>query len=177
MNKMNNQIDFAKLTLMDALDIAVLIEHEAAERYLEFAELIGDRYRGDAGDFFKEMAGYEVLHGESLAQRRKDLFGKTPRNITAEMIWNVEAPDENRPRAFMSVRQAYEIAIESEEKAYNFFDKALAHLTEKETRELFEELRDEEAEHKKMLVQKLLAIPQTEGPDLTDEDVDEPSEF
>jgi rubrerythrin len=173
----NDRIDFEKLTLMDALDLAVLIEHEAAERYLEFAELLGDRYKGDAGDFFREMAGYEALHGESLSQRRKDLFGNAPRRMTSEMIWSVEAPDESLPRAFMSVRQAYEIAIESEQKAYDFFDKALVHLTERETRVLFEELRAEEAEHKEMLIEKLKSVPDEAGPDLTSDNVDEPSEF
>ena len=174
---MENKIDFKKLTLMDALDIAILIERESQERYLEFAVQIGDRYKGDAGDFFKEMAGYETLHGDNLAKRRQGLFGKKAANVTADMIWNVEAPDEGKPRAYMSVRQAYEVAIESEQKAYDFFDKALVHVTDKETRELFEELRGEEAEHKHMLTEKLKTIPKSEGPDLTDDDVDEPPQF
>ena len=31
-------LDFQKLSLKDALDLAILIEEEAGERYLEFAE-------------------------------------------------------------------------------------------------------------------------------------------
>lgn len=174
---MKNKIDFKTLTLMDALDIAILIEEESEQRYLQFADLIGDRYEGDAGDFFNEMANYEALHARHLSERRQKLFGKKPTRVNSEMIWNVEAPEESKPRPYMSVRQAFEIAIESEQKAFDFFDKALAHVTDKETHALFEELRGEEAQHKRTLTEKLKSVPAGEGPDLTDDDIDEPPQF
>src|SRR4030067_601854 len=136
---MKNKIDFKALTLMDAYDIAILIEQEACERYREFASLIGARYEGDAGDFFSEMAGFEALHAKSLSERRQKLFGDKEKKVTAAMIWNVEAPEENRPRTYMSVRQAYAVALESEQKAYDFFNQALSQVTDEETRVLFKE--------------------------------------
>jgi len=41
---MSVTIEYAKLNLQDALDLAILIEEEACERYKEFAEHIGNRY-------------------------------------------------------------------------------------------------------------------------------------
>ena len=174
---MINKIDFKTLTLMDALDIAILVERESEERYLQFADLIGDRYKGDAKDFFVEMAGYEAKHAENISLRRRKLFADKPCQVTSEMIWNVEAPDETKPRPYMSVRQAYAIAIESEQKAFDFFQNALSLITDKDTRSLFEELRAEEAEHKRMLTEKLKAVPPGEGPDMTDDDLDEPPQI
>jgi hypothetical protein len=49
----NTGIDFTRLSVMDALDLAVLIEQEAEERYVAFAEMIGSRYEGDAAAFFQ----------------------------------------------------------------------------------------------------------------------------
>ena len=53
---MTVQVDFSKLDLQDALDLAVLIEKEAEERYRWFADMLGERYPGDAADFFSMMS-------------------------------------------------------------------------------------------------------------------------
>jgi len=47
------EIDFAKLHLRDALDMAILIEEEARDRYQEFARTVGGRYAGDAAEVFR----------------------------------------------------------------------------------------------------------------------------
>jgi rubrerythrin len=171
------KIDFEKLNLQDALDLAVLIEQEAFERYTEFAEQIGHRYDGDSGDFFKTMAGYEAEHAAQLKNRREKLYGKVPSRVNADMIWDIEAPGEGAVRSYMSPKQAMEVAMESEVKAYNFFDKALAFVKDTEVKKLFEELRAEENQHKELLKKRIAATPESEGPDLTDDDVDEPGEF
>ena len=41
---MSTKVDFAKLTLMDALDLAALIEIEASRRYTLFAEQLGNAH-------------------------------------------------------------------------------------------------------------------------------------
>ena len=122
---MTVQVDFSKLDLQDALDLAVLIEKEAEERYRWFVDLLGERYPGDAADFFAMMARNEKRHGDELAKRRHALFGDAPSRVTAEMIEDIEAPGSGTPRPFMSPRHALEVAMESEIKAYEFFDQAL----------------------------------------------------
>jgi hypothetical protein len=50
-------IDFASLTLQDALDLAILIEEEAKERYEEFADNLSLHHTPEAAHFFTTMAG------------------------------------------------------------------------------------------------------------------------
>jgi erythrin-vacuolar iron transport family protein len=165
-------IDFAKLTLQDALDLAILIEDEARDRYADFTRLVGGRYRGDAADVFLTMAQNEAKHGLQLAERRRQLFGDAPRRIGREQLDDVEAPDQGKPRVFMSPRQAMEVAIESEAKAEEFYREAQRTVKDPEVRKLFEELRREEVEHQKLLRARLGAFPA--GPDLEEADADAP---
>ncbi len=169
------QLDFSKLNLQDALDMAVLIEKEAEERYLWFVDLLGEHYTGDAADFFKTMAGYERRHGEELAERRRALFGDAPARITADMIEDVEAPDSGKPRANMSPRHAMNVAMESEIKAYEFFNNALPGIQDTSVRKLFEELRDEETEHQDLLKVQMAKYPDSLDPDVDPDSVDTPA--
>ena len=75
---MSTRLDYSKLALMDAIDLAALIEIEAYKRYTQFAERLGSRDSGDAGAVFESMAVNESKHGEQLAERRFALFGDEP---------------------------------------------------------------------------------------------------
>lgn len=172
---MSVQVDFAKLDIQDALDLAILIEREAEERYRWFAGLLGERYPGDAADFFSMMARNERRHGDELAARRRALFGDAPSRVTAEMIEDVEAPGTGTPRPFMSPRHALEVAMQSEIKAWEFFDRALPGIADPAVRELFEDLRAEELIHQGLLEKQKAAYPDTMEPDVAPEDVDTPA--
>ena len=78
---MATQLDVSTLNLQDALDMALLIEKEAEERYRVFAETIGERYPGDAAAFFKMMAKNEHKHCVQLAERRRLLFSQISRRL------------------------------------------------------------------------------------------------
>ena len=171
---MTISIQFKTLSLQDALDLAILIEEEACERYQEFSKNVGSRYEGDAGDFFKKMAENENKHKMQLSEKRKSLFGNAPSRVDASLIWDVEAPAQGKPRTYMSTRQALAVAMESEVKAYAFFDEALKQITQKETRDLFIHLRNEEAEHKNALEKQLALLPESDGADISDDEIDEP---
>jgi len=167
-------LDFAKLNLQDALDLAVLIEKEAEERYLEFVDRLGSRYKGDATEFFSLMARNEAIHGAELAKRRKQLFGDAPSRVNEDMISDVEAPEHTKPRDHMSPRHALDIAMESEVKAYEFFKKALPSIKDAEVKKLFEELRDEELEHQNLLKEQMPKYPTSLHPDVDAEDIETP---
>lgn len=165
-------LDFARMDLKDALDMAILMEDEARQRYDEFTRLVGGRYPGDAADVFKLMASYEAKHGDQLRARRRSLFHDAPSRMSLDMLDDAEAPDRGTPRVFMSARDAMEVAMASEQKAWDFFDAALKQVKDTGVRSLFEELRAEEAEHKKLLAGRLKGLPK--GPDLTEEEADQP---
>jgi len=156
---MFTRVDFSKLTLMDALDLASMIEVEAFERYMLFAAQLGQRDPSDAGSVFKSMANNEKKHGEQIASRRQALYGNAPAVVTLDDLFDVEAPDVGLPRWDMSPRKAFEVALSAEQKAFAFYDQALPSVKDPAVRELFEELRDEEVEHIHMVEAIIAKLP------------------
>ncbi len=156
---MSTRLDLSKLSLMDALDLAKLIEMEACHRYQMFASQLGRSGGYDAGAFFATMAENEAKHGSELEARRKALFGDAPARLTLDDLFDVEAPEMGAPRRGMSTVQAFEVGLTSEKKAYDFYDMALPGITDADVRSLFTELRDEEAEHVEMLKEQMAKLP------------------
>jgi rubrerythrin len=166
------RVDFAKLTLKDALDLAILIEKEAEERYGKLSTMVGGRYAGDASDVFRAMVKNEARHCAQLEERRQALFGKAKRTVSRDALYDVEAPDFTKVNVFMSAREAMDVAVESEVKAHDFYDKAAANVKDKAVRKLFQDLRGEESQHEAMLRKKMKGLPT--GPDIDPEFADEP---
>ena len=156
---MSTRLDLSKLSLMDALDLAKLIEMEACHRYQMFASQLGHTGGYDAGSFFASMAENEAKHGQELEARRKKMFGDTPARLTLDDLFDVEAPDMGAPRRGMSVVQAFELGLAAEKKAYDFYDAALPGITDPDVQALFTELRDEETEHVEMLREAMAKLP------------------
>lgn len=168
---MPQEIDFASLSLVDALDLAILIEDEARERYEEFADQMDLHHTPEAAVFFRQMAVNETKHGTELAERRQALFADEPRRVTRDMLWDVEAPGFDEARMFMSAHDAMDVALAAEVKAHDYFASALEHVTNDEVKALFAELRDEEIEHQEMVkaaTAKLPPRPKTDPDDYSD---------
>jgi len=164
------RLDFSQLTLMDTLDLATLIEVEAFKRYQLFAEQLGRRLADDAGAVFESMAVNEKKHADELAERRVALFGETPARVRLDDLFDVEAPEVGAAYASMSVWKAYSVALQAEKRAHAFYDRALKSVTQPEIRALFEELRDEEAEHVRMIEEIMAKLPPSARAELADED-------
>ena len=164
------RVNFSKLTLMDALDLASLVEGEAYQRYTLFAAQLGQRDPGDAASVFASMAVNEKKHGEQLAKRRLALFGEVPPKVKFDDLFDVEAPDVGAPRWNMSPLKAFRVALASEQKAYAFYDEALPGVRQQDVRALFLELREEEAEHIRMIEAIIAKLPPEAAIDLRDED-------
>jgi rubrerythrin len=166
------RIDFSKLTLMDALDLAGLIEIEAFKRYEFFCEQLGHRNPGDAASMFRSMAVNERKHAEQIAERRLALFGDTPPKMTLDDIFDVEAPDVGAPSWKMSALNALKVALASEKKAFAFYDEALPSVKQQDVKSLFLELRDEESEHIHMVEEIIAKLPPEAALELADDEDD-----
>lgn len=166
-------IDFATLSMRDALDLAVLIEEEARDRYEELAaQLILHRTPAAAG-FFTKMMRVEEIHRKDLAEQRQRAFGNHPVTVTREMIYDVEAADYDEVRMNMTHRDALEVALRSEIKAQLFFKSALKSVTSAEVKKLFEHLHEEEILHQKMVNDELAKLA-PEAPGDRDDFSDDP---
>jgi rubrerythrin len=153
---MSTSLDLSKLSLMDALDLATLMEEEARQRYEMFATQLSGF---DTGSFFASMAENETKHGTELLTRRMALFGKVPMKVKLGDLYDVEAPEMGATRRGMSTIQAFEVGLTAEKKAYDFYDTALPGVTDPEVRTLFTELRDEVSEHVEMLREAMAKLP------------------
>lgn len=156
-------VDFSKLNLKDALDLAMLIEEEARDRYQELAEQLEMHHTADAAGFFRKMIHIEELHRSALEKRRKEVFGQAPIEVSRAMLFDVEAPEYDGARAEMTVRQALRTALTGEVKAHAFFEQALARIKDPQARALFEELKGEEVEHQQWIRLELERCPATES--------------
>ena len=164
------KVDFSTLTLMDTLDLASLIEVEAFDRYTLFARQIGLGFSSNAGSVFQSMAENERKHGDQLAARRRTLAGEAPGRNRLDNFSEVEAPGGGAPRHNMSELKAYQVALQAEKKAFAFYDRALRNVKDPEVKALFEELREEEAEHVRMIEEIIAKLPPSAKVDVEDED-------
>lgn len=170
---MSIDIDFSALSLRDTLDLAILVEEEAQERYRDFAEQMRVHHTPDAADFFDRMVVIEGKHAEMLGTRRQALFGDEPRTVKLTQIYQVEAPEFEKLRAFTSVPQALEIALESEVKAEQFYAGARPVVEDADVAKLFAELEQQEVRHQEMIRAMMAKRPGDDGFD-PDDFVDEP---
>jgi erythrin-vacuolar iron transport family protein len=162
-------IDLSGISLRDALDLAVLVEEEAKDRYEEFAEQMELHHNPEAARFFRFMLSIEALHESRLAERRHGLFGDAPRTVRREMIFDIEAPDYDEVRATMTVRQALAASLQAETKALEFFEAAAGAAQLEEVREIFTELREEERDHQARVQREIDRLP-PEGPARDDDE-------
>ncbi len=168
-------IDFTTLTLKDALDLAVLTEEEARDRYGELADQLEKHHTPDAAAFFRHMEKIEEMHRAILAERRAKTFGDQPRTVRRDMLFEVEAPDYDQARAFMTVRQALETSLASEIKAYEFFAAAAPSVEDDKTRALLEELRDDEIVHQDLVRRQMATLPPQADKDSVEDYEDAPA--
>lgn len=160
--------DFSNLTLRGALDLAILIEEEAQERYLEFADQLEIHHTFEAACFFRRMSETEARRRAALRRRRRRLFQDAPRAIPNAMRTDVKAPDYDEVRAFMTAREAVNTVLHAEERAEAFFLHALPRTRDPEVRALFDKLLHEEVREQERLNDELAALPADSGRDPQD---------
>ena len=154
---METLIDFAHLDLRGAFDLAIMIEEDAQVRYEEFSRLLADHPTGAAA-VFRDMAVNEAKHRTELEARRRMLFQKDPPRIEISVIDGVERPDLSELDLPISARQALEIALAAEKRAYAFYRNAIPYVKDVGVRKFFEELAEEEIEHQQLLQDKIDAL-------------------
>ncbi|MEJ2581481.1 MAG: ferritin family protein [Acidobacteriota bacterium] len=151
---MTIDLDFSKLSGSDVLDMAIAIEDEATIYYEQLAEWVGDG-NPDVVDFFERMAVREKRHHDQIVALRDHLFAEAAKSHADKVSWAVEAPDVYKVPDNVTLRQAFEVAMDAETRAHDFYAGALEYATDDQVTELFEGLRQAEADHKRMLKEEM----------------------
>jgi rubrerythrin len=143
-------LDFAKLSGTDVLDMAIAIESEAELYYEQLADWVTD---GDpkVRDFFLRMAKLERHHHDQIVVQRKRLYGNAPKSNADKVSWAVEMPDFDKLPTDASLRHAFDIALDSENRAFEFYSGALDYVSDEQIEKLFKDLSAAEAQHTRMI--------------------------
>ena len=149
--------DFDALTLKDALDLTVRIEEQARDRYVELAGQLRIHQSADAAAFFERMAREEERHRDQLARRRHRLFADAPVTVDAAQLVETEATHFDDARVKVTLQEALREALKAEGQAQAFFEALLLRVTSVEVGQLFAELRDEEVEHRRLVLAEMSA--------------------
>lgn len=155
---MGMDFDFSMLKPMDILDLAIFVEEEAQEHYEQLASWVKDPSDPKVPAFLAKMAGLEALHRRQLAELREKKFGSTPANYSSNIAWEVEMPDYEKLGDTLSLAQALELAVDSEERAYQYYTEAKEYFSDEESLDLLEKLRLSELEHKRMLEEEIARL-------------------
>src|ERR1039457_5991959 len=115
---MTKQLDLTKLDLMDALDLAILIEQEAMERYEELTAVMRAHRPAEAASFFHFMAKAAAKHGAALLPARAKRGGRATRRGDRAGRGDGEAPGDETVHEGMTLREARKGARDAEVKAY-----------------------------------------------------------
>jgi len=146
-------------TLTEFLAHAIKLEEEAAERYLELADMM-ESYRNDAvSAIFRDMNKYSLMHGEAVRARAGS--GPLPTLRSWEFRWSAP-PEVGGEEGFDYMIEPYNAlryARENEVRAMEYYRGVAAQAADPEVRRLASEFAAEEAEHVAALEKWLAHAP------------------
>jgi rubrerythrin len=153
-----------KYALPDFLAHAIALEHEAAERYLELADMM-EAHRNDAvSALFRDMVRYSRLHHDSIVARARGVA--LPALRSWEYRWS-QAPEAGGDEAFDVQLDAYHAlcyARENEVRAMEYYSAVGINSTDPEVKRLASEFAAEETEHVQALDDWLARTPRPSMP-------------
>jgi len=134
-------------TLPVFLAHAVALEQEAAERYLELADMM-EAHRNDAVTaVFRDMTRFSQLHRDEVKARVGDI--ELPQLRVWEYRWSLP-PEVGGEEGFDYMMEAYNAlryARENEVRGMEYYRSVAEASTDPEVRRLATEFANEEAEH------------------------------
>ncbi len=148
---MGLHVDFSRLDAQDVLDLAIQVEQEAEDNYEQLSSWLAADGNTAAAEFFTKMAGFEAKHRQQLVQRREQMFGDAPPRHSDDAPWEVEQPDYAAIGRAMTLEQAFELAMEAERRAGDYYGGALDYASDPAVVDLFRALKRAELEHLRLL--------------------------
>jgi rubrerythrin len=136
-------------TLDELMAQALVMEMEAAQRYIEFADAMDTHNNREVAALFRKMAGIESKHA---AQIMAEMGLKEPPNPTSgKPSWEgFEAPETtpgDEVHYLMQPYHALRLALANEQRAERFFARLVRAATVESVRKAARELQGEEREH------------------------------
>ncbi len=134
-------------TLPEFLAHAIALEREAAERYLELADMMEAHRNDPVAQLFRDMVRYSRLHHDSIVERAGTIA--LPALGAWEYQWR-EPPEAGGDEAFDYTLNAYDAlryARENEVRAMDYYAGVGQGSSDPEVKRLAAEFAAEETEH------------------------------
>ena len=157
-------------TLPEFLAHAIALEREAAERYLELADMMEAHRNDEVSSLFRDMVRYSRLHHDSIVERAQSVALPTLRSW--QYRWR-EPPEAGGDEAFDPGLKAYDAlryARENEVRAMVYYEQAGQQTDDPEVKRLAAEFAAEETEHVQALEDWLARTPRPSAPWSNDPD-------
>ena len=166
------QQDLSRLTSVDLLDLAILAEEEALERYREFADQMELHHNAQAAAFFRQMQARELDHLHQRQEERKR-HSDLPTTVDPLHFFDpVEAPPYETSHYKMTPAHIFQVTLAAEWRAVAFYKKLAESLTDPEARAMARSFWEEEVRHVEWAEEELKKLPPI--PAGWEEDYDEP---
>jgi rubrerythrin len=146
-------------TLTEFLAHAVAMEQEAADRYLELADMMEAHRNDPVAALFREMHGFSLMHRDSILARAR------PHALPALRSWEYRwrsPPEVGGEEAFDYMLEPYNAlcyARMNEVRAMKYYRSVAADAQDEALRRLAAEFAEEEREHARSLDEWLARTP------------------
>ncbi|MHB8667176.1 MAG: ferritin-like domain-containing protein [Burkholderiales bacterium] len=140
---------------------AYAMEAEAAERYAEFADSMEVHNNREAAELFRKLSRIEQIHADQILEQ---MGWKRAPATSADVRWQgAEGPETADPTELHYLMQPYhalQIALHNEKRARDFFAHLATASKDAGVRAGALEMRDEEAEHVRLIEEWLKRTPE-----------------
>jgi len=138
-------------SLNEFLALAIAMEEEAAERYLELADMMEAHDNQKVSKLFRDMNRYSCLHRDSIKERAAAI--ELPSLKSWQYRWTApsEVGGEEGFDYSMEPFDALEYARENEVRAMQFYQSVADATKDEELKTMATEFAEEETEHTQML--------------------------
>lgn len=151
-------------TLPEFLAHAIALEHEAAERYLELADMM-ESYRNDeVSALFRDMVRFSQMHRDEIKARAGSI--ELPKLRSWQYRWSAppEVGGEEAFDATLDAYQALKYARENEVRAMEYYSSVGQSSKDPEVKRLAAEFAAEETEHVEAIDKWLERTPRPSAP-------------
>lgn len=138
-------------SLPEFLAHSIAMEDEAAERYLELADMMEAHGNLDVQKVFRDMHRFSILHRDSIVERAADIELPKLKSWQYRWVFPPEVGDEDAFDYMLDPYHALEYARENERRARDFYQSCVADTDDAEVKRMAADFAQEEQEHTEAL--------------------------